>query len=148
MENILNRTFCKYDYVIVIGDYNANIIKIDTNSMAIKDFCTSFNLTNNVHKPTCFKEKNESLIDLILTNQSKRFLFRNVVDTGISDFHKLWCSTLYMWVFLSPNLSSIAHLENLMWKISWMILHYQPPFNCADDLDINIGMSKYIKICK
>ncbi len=53
MENILNRAFCKYDYVKVIGDYNANILKIDTNSKAIQDVCTSFNLTNIIHKPTC-----------------------------------------------------------------------------------------------
>ncbi len=73
MENILNRAFCKYDYVILMGDYNANILKIDTISNAIKDFWTSFNLTNIIHKPTCFKEKTESLIDLILTNQPKVF---------------------------------------------------------------------------
>ncbi len=57
MENILNRAFCKYDYVVVMGDYSANILKIDTNSKAIKVFCISFNLTNITHKLIVSKKK-------------------------------------------------------------------------------------------
>ncbi len=30
MENILNRQFCKYDDVIVVGDFNANKLNVDT----------------------------------------------------------------------------------------------------------------------
>ncbi len=54
------------------------MLKIDTNSKVIKDLHTSFNLTNIIYNPICFKEKTESLIDLILTNQSKCFICRNV----------------------------------------------------------------------
>ncbi len=57
MENILNRAFCKYDYVIVMGDYNANILKIDTNSKAIKDVCTSFNLKTSFTSLLVSKKK-------------------------------------------------------------------------------------------
>ncbi len=147
METILNRAFCKYDYMTVMGDYNANILKIDTNSKAIKDFCTSFNLTNIIHKPTCFKEKTESLIDIILTNQPKCFLCRNVVNTGISDFYTLIYGVLPgAYEHFKPKYIQFGSFRKFNEEDFMNDIALSPLFNCADDLDINIGMSKYISI--
>ena len=42
------------------------------------------------NKPTCFKNPdNPSRIDLILTNRSISFQNSGVIETGLSDFHKL-----------------------------------------------------------
>ena len=42
------------------------------------------------NKPTCFKNPdNPSCIDLILTNCSRSFQNSSVIETGLSDFHKL-----------------------------------------------------------
>ena len=43
-----------------------------------------------INKPTCFKNPDKSsYIDLILTNFPKSFQNTCVIETGLSDFHKL-----------------------------------------------------------
>ena len=56
----------------------------------VKNFCSSFNLTSMINKPTCFKNPDKpSCIDLILTNCPRSFQNSCVIETGLSDFHKL-----------------------------------------------------------
>ena len=46
-------------------------------------------------EPTCFKNvENPSCIDLILTNKSIGFQNTMVIETGLSDFHKLTICTM------------------------------------------------------
>ena len=63
--------------------------KFVKNSSA-KNFCSRFNRTSMINKPTCFKNPDKSsYIDLILTNFPKSFQNTCVIETGLSDFHKL-----------------------------------------------------------
>ena len=56
----------------------------------MQEFCNVYNLKNLVSEPTCFKNvDNPSCIDLVLTNNSRSFLKSSVVETGLSDFHRL-----------------------------------------------------------
>ena len=74
-----------YDNYIVIGDFN-----IEADSKEMLSFCDTFDLTSLIKQPTCYKNPgNPSRIDLILTN--KPFSFQNscVVETGLSDFHRM-----------------------------------------------------------
>ena len=74
-----------YDNYIVIGDFN-----IEADSKEMSSFCDTFDLTSLIKQPTCYKNPgNPSRIDLILTN--KPFSFQNscVVETGLSDFHRM-----------------------------------------------------------
>ncbi len=104
-----------------------------------QDFCISFNLTNIIHKPTCFKEKNKSLIDLILTNEPKHFLCRNVVDTGISDFHKLIIGVRPgACEHFKPKCIQYRSFRQFNVEDFLNDIALSPLFNCADDLDINI----------
>ena len=60
---------------------------------AMNIFRNTYNLKCLVHEPTCFKNiDNPSCIDLILTNKS--FQITSVIDTGLSDFHKLTLTTM------------------------------------------------------
>ena len=53
------------------------------------------NFKNLVKEPTCFKNiENPSCIDLILTNKPLYFQTTAVIETGISDFHKLTVTIL------------------------------------------------------
>ena len=52
-------------------------------------FCDLFNLTNLVHSDTCFMKNSKSTIDLILTNKPLHFQKTHVVETGLSDYHKM-----------------------------------------------------------
>ena len=65
-----------------MGDFNSEVIE-----EAMGDFCELFNLKNLVKDPTCYKNpENPSCIDLI------------VIETGLSDFHKLTATVLKTFV--------------------------------------------------
>ena len=50
--------------MLTLGDFN---VKIDESHM--KSFCETYNLTNPIKQPTCYKNcDNPTCIDLILTN--------------------------------------------------------------------------------
>ena len=81
-----------YKNVAFLGDFNAGI-----EETTMKSFCESYNLTNLIKQPTCFKNtKKPSCIDLILTNRPKAFQTTYVIETGLSDFHRTTVSVLKM----------------------------------------------------
>ena len=54
------------------------------------NFCNTYNLRCLEKEATCLKNvHNPSCIDLILTNIPLSFQNTNVIETGLSDFHKL-----------------------------------------------------------
>ena len=92
--NIISKNLCYYfslyDNVIILGDFNAEIT-IDT----MAEFSEIYNLKSLIKEPTCFKSlDNPSCIDLILTNRYNSFQNTKVLETGISDFHKLTVSVM------------------------------------------------------
>ena len=74
-----------YDNIIVMGDFNS-----EPTETYMNEFIKIYDLKNLVNEPTCYKNlTNPSCIDLILTNRSKSFQNTVVVETGLSDFHKM-----------------------------------------------------------
>ena len=68
---------------LFLGDFNAEYA-------SMKNFCSAYSLTNMINKPTCYKNpKNPSCMDLILTNCPHSFQISCVIETGLSDFHKI-----------------------------------------------------------
>ena len=56
----------------------------------MNNFCSLYNLKNLIKSPTCFKNPdNLTCIDLILTNKHRSFQNTSVIETGLSDFHRL-----------------------------------------------------------
>ena len=75
----------KYDNFLLLGDFNSEM-----NDNGMREFSDTYNLKNLITNPTCFKNPSKhSLIDLILTNRQRNFLNGNVIETGLSDHHKL-----------------------------------------------------------
>ena len=75
----------KSDNLIVIGDLNDEV-----NLECMKLFCETYDLSSLIKVRTCYKNpENPSCIDLLLTNQPKSFQNLSVVETGLSDFHKM-----------------------------------------------------------
>ena len=71
------------------------------------DFCDTYNLTNLITDPTCFKNPlNPSLIDLILTNRARRFQDSWVIETGLFDHH--WSESTF-----SKASSYCDHIQRL-----------------------------------
>ena len=74
-----------YENTILIGDFN---VSIDDPHM--ESFCESYRFKSLIKDPTCFKNpESPSCIDLILTNNPYSFQNSWVIETGLSDFHKM-----------------------------------------------------------
>ena len=79
-----------YDNIILLGDFN---VSIDDPHMDF--FCETYRLKSIIKDATCFKNpENPSCIDLILTNSPYSFQNSCVIETGLSDFHKMTVSVL------------------------------------------------------
>ena len=75
-----------YENVLLMGDFKTGL-----DNDASKDFCNLYDLTNLINnKVTCYKNPNNpSCIDLLLINLPKYFQNSSVIETGLSDFHKM-----------------------------------------------------------
>ena len=80
----------KYKNIIPLGDFN---VCVDDETM--RNFCNSYSLNSLIKQPTCFKNpENPSCIDLILTKKPQSFQSACVIETGLSDFHRMTVSVL------------------------------------------------------
>ena len=69
----------------MLGDWNSAVTEKE-----MKEFCEIYKLDNLVKEPTCFKNnENPSSIDIILTNKKNSFQNTTLIETGLSDFHKM-----------------------------------------------------------
>ena len=67
----------KYDQLLFLGDFNAGV-----EDSSVKNFCSSYNLTSMINRPTCFKNpENPSCIDSILTKCLRSFQNSCAIDT-------------------------------------------------------------------
>ena len=56
----------------------------------MKNFCQVYGCKNIVKDKTCFKNPiHPTCIDLIITNTPKSFQESEVIEAGLSDFHKM-----------------------------------------------------------
>ena len=80
----------RYENVIIRGDFNT-----EQTESAMGEFMNIYNLKNLIKSPTCYKNPDKPLcIDLILTNESRSFHSSHIIETGISDFHKMTVSVM------------------------------------------------------
>ena len=82
MNELISKDLCKFEYLIVMGDFNIDIRSSNSDKDKLENFCDLFNLTNLVHSETCFMKNSQSIIDLILTNKPVHFQNTHVVETG------------------------------------------------------------------
>ena len=67
MNKVISKALCKYENLIVIGDFKIDIKISSSERDSLENICDLFNLANLVHSETCFMKKSKSIIDLILT---------------------------------------------------------------------------------
>ena len=89
MNEVFSKALCKDKDLIVMGDVNIDIKSCDSDQYELENFCDLFNLTNLVYSETCFMRNSIAIIDLILTNKPLHFQKTHVVETGLSDYHKM-----------------------------------------------------------
>ena len=95
----------KYERLLSLGDFNAGM-----EDSPIKIFCSNFNLTIMISKPTCYKNPDKpTCIDLILTNCPWSFQNSSVIETGLSDFRKM----------------IVTVMKTSYWKIEQRVINYR-----------------------
>ena len=83
LSNFLDLHSSKYEKMLILGDFNAGI-----DEPRMISFCETYNLTNLIKQPTCYKNPdNPTCIHLILTNFPRTFQSICVIETGLPDFH-------------------------------------------------------------
>ena len=99
----------KYGNVLLLGDFNTCV-----DDEAMKTFCSSYCLNSLIKQATCFKNsENPRCIDLILTNKTRSFQNTCVIETGLSDFHRMTISVFKMhFRKLPPKVISYRNFKN------------------------------------
>ena len=121
----------EYEYFLFLGDFNAGIE--DTSR---KKFCNSFNPPSIVNMPTCYKNSNKlSCIDLTLSNHPRSIQNSYVIETGLSDFHRMVLTVMKIsYQKLSPKIikyrdyryfSNDRFRESLFQGISRINMHFK-----------------------
>ena len=72
-----------------MGDFNIDIGVSKSDHDKLEQFWSLFNLQSLIKKETYITKTHKSSIDLILTNKPLSFQSRAVIETGLSDHHKL-----------------------------------------------------------
>ena len=84
LSKIFDRNSSRYDKYLCIGDFNS-----DTSETTLTNFCDLYKLKDLVREPTYLKNPDSPpYIDLLLRNCSRSFQDTQVIETGLSDFHK------------------------------------------------------------
>ena len=74
------------------GDFNSCM-----EDSLLKKFAEIYKLRNLIKEPTCFKNpENPTSTDLILTNNPPSLKNTYVIETGLSDFHKMIVAVMKM----------------------------------------------------
>ena len=68
LSNQLNDLHTSYGNILLLGDFN-----MTPEDLKLQVFCDTHDIENLIKVPTCFKGKNPTCIDLILTNQKAAF---------------------------------------------------------------------------
>jgi len=69
---------------ILTGDLNFNMLN---KNCLLHDLCDRYDLINLVKKPTCYKAREPTLLDVIIVSNRNLFMSTFVVDINLSDFH-------------------------------------------------------------
>ena len=89
----------KYENIVRLSDFNAC-----ADDEALLIFRKSFSFNSLIKQPTCFKNsKSPSCIDLILANKPRSFQTKCVIETGLSDFHRMTISVLKIHFWKLPS---------------------------------------------
>ena len=57
MNKVISKALCKYENLIVTGDFKIDIKISSSERDSLENLCDLFNLTNLVHLKTCFMKK-------------------------------------------------------------------------------------------
>ena len=89
MSDLSSKANESHENFIAMGDFNVDISISNSDHNKLEQFCSLFNLQSLIKKDTCIIKVHKSTIALILTNKPLSFQSSSVIETGLSDHHKL-----------------------------------------------------------
>ena len=92
LSKVLNTNLSQYERFLWIGDFNSEITEF-----GMENVCDIYHLKNLANVQTCYKNLlKPSCIDLFLKNCLRSLQDTQVIETGLSDFHKINITSLKM----------------------------------------------------
>ena len=153
----LDLLLSKYDNIMLIGDFNA-----EPTEATVSDFCEIYNLKHLMKDKTCFKNPTKPTCnDLIITNRAKCFQDSAVIETGLSDFHKMSATVMKMYytyenVMKKPsvvryrkfkNFCNDSFIKDIELLLSKLCNQQNVPFKILKEL-VNITLDKHAPLKK
>ena len=104
----------KYENFILLSDFTSCM-----EDSPMKTFADIYKLRNLIKEPTCFKNpENPACIYLILTNKLLNFKNTYVIETGLSEFHKLILAVMKMHFPKMKPQVVIGNIRTVITKLS------------------------------
>ena len=129
---IFSKYVNKYDNILMLGDFNVDMLQ-GKNNNKMYDFFENYGLKNIVNEPTCFKNPNSpTSMDLIITNRKDKFHDTTLIETGLSDHHKMTVTCIKRYIKkMPPKLFVVETTQNFMPKAFERIskIHYKTTMN-------------------
>ena len=121
---------------------------MEANNSAMSIFCDTYNLKILIKEPTCFKNPNKpSWIDLMLTNKPRSFKHSCVIETGLSDSHRMTVTVMKAtFEKLQPrvvNYPDYKYFENCRFRTD--LLSELSKANIEENEE---GLSDFLSTCK
>ena len=88
-KNLVDSSLSNLD-TILLGDLNCNLMGDSLEANSLKDFISSFNLSQMIGKPTRVTETTQSLIDVIMTSNESIVCLCDVLTCSISDYNLVY----------------------------------------------------------
>ena len=113
-----------------MGDLNIdtpNSLTKDMNNY-LSDLCDTFSSKNIIKGKTCFKTLEETSIDVLLINRPRSFQKTSILETGLSDNHKMILSVFCSYFAKIPPKSieyrnyKKFYLENFLYDLDQELL--------------------------
>ena len=126
-----------YDNFLVDENFNSEIFK---SSLHEHEFYSIYNLHNLCDKATCYKNPEDpSCTDLFLTNSPRSFRNIQIIETRLSDFHRLLATVLKMYLPIDqPKVITYKDYKNFDNKC------FLEEFQL--ELDVLGSLAKYVEI--
>ena len=130
LEDILADFYTKFDSIIIMRDFNINMLNFERNiSNLLTDVTDTFNLKQIISEPTRITNTSSSLIDLIFCNFDVKS--SGTRDIEISDHMLVYCnfdiskseSQVYNFIYRQINNINKAQFLNDIENIPWEIMY-------------------------
>ena len=145
---VLDILSSNYENILLLGDFTT-----EPSDTALSNFCEIYNFKNLIKDKTCFKNPEKpSCIDLIITNRPNSFQNSMVIETGLSDFHKM-CVTVMKIYFVKQkptivhyrkfkNFNNDAFLKDLKKILAWSCNEKTIPYSKLRE-SVNVTLEKH-----